>query len=81
MRSIETDRRSFIPLRVVYMSISALVLIVTAVFLLPKGFWGIFSFCCINVPFLVAAVYLKDGKLKRVHEGLSDLADIFRAFG
>jgi hypothetical protein len=63
------------------MSISVLVLIATAVFLLPKGFWGILSFSCINMPFLVTAAYLKDGKLKRVHEGLIDLADIFRAFG
>ena len=80
MRNIDTDRRSFIPLRVVYMSTSALVLIATAVFLLPKGFWGILAFSCLNAPFLVMALYLKDGTLKRVHEGLGSVADILRAF-
>ncbi|HAQ86733.1 MAG TPA: hypothetical protein DCR78_09845 [Pseudomonas sp.] len=61
------------------MSISALVIIITAVFLLPNGFWGILAFGCLNAPLLVIAIYLKDGTLKRVHEALGSLADILRA--
>ncbi|SDI84583.1 hypothetical protein SAMN05216588_12643 [Pseudomonas flavescens] len=76
MRNIETDRRSFIPLRRAYLFISALVLVVSAIVLLNEGLWGIFAFCCLNAPFLAIAVYLKDGTLKRFNETLSSLADI-----
>lgn len=76
MRNIDTDRRSLIPLRMGYLFIAVLVLTVTAIFLLDKGFWGIFAFCCVNAPLLVFAVCLKDGSLRRFNDGLSSLAEL-----
>lgn len=81
MRSIDTDRRSFIPLRIAYIFISALTLVATAVFLLPLGAWGVLAFCCLNAPSVVISLYFKDGKPKRFNENLASLADIFRALG
>lgn len=59
------------------MFIAAIVLVITAIFLPAKGFWGIFAFCCVNTPFLVVSVYLKDGRLRRFHDGLSSVSDFF----
>lgn len=75
MRIIDTDRRSFIPLRIVYMVVAAIVLVVTAIFLLDKGFWGVFAFCCVNAPLLVVSIYLKDGKLRRFNDGVANFAN------
>lgn len=77
LKAIDTDRRSFIPLRILYLCVSAGMVVGSALLLLNKGFWGIFAFCCINTPFLVISVYWKDGKLKRLNETIASFAETF----
>ncbi|WJN50039.1 MULTISPECIES: hypothetical protein [Pseudomonas] len=80
MRIIDTDRRSYIPLRIAYLLVTAVILAGSAILLLGKGAWGMLAFFCLNTPFVVVSVYLKDGRLKRFNDGVSDLAEFFRPF-
>jgi uncharacterized membrane protein len=80
MRIIDTERRSFIPLRIVYLAVTVIVLVVTGIFLLGKGFWGVLAFFCVNTPLLVISVYWKDDKLKRFNETMSELSQILWPF-
>lgn len=54
MRIIDTDRRSYIPLRIAYLLVTAVILVGSAILLLGKGAWGILAFFCLNTPFVVS---------------------------
>ena len=81
LRDIDTERRSFIPLRIGYLLIAVVVLVGSAILLLGLGFWGVFAFCCVNAPFLLMSIYWKDAKLRRFHDGMTSFCETFWPLG